>query len=36
VSRGKNIEAIRMIRELRGITLNEAKDWADAVESGRV
>ena len=36
VSRGKNIEAIRMIRELRGITLNEAKGWADDVESGRV
>jgi ribosomal protein L7/L12 len=34
VSSGKKIEAIRMIRELRGITLSEAKTWADHVEAG--
>jgi ribosomal protein L7/L12 len=30
------IQAIKMIRELRGIILSEAKAWADDVEAGRV
>lgn len=35
-SRGRKIEAMRTIRESRGVTLKEAKDWTEDVESGRI